>query len=67
MEVKKIEVNSKYYIKITYNNDIRRLYTLKDTKEDKDIISSFNRDAFLIKANQVVKINSKLENLIASI
>lgn len=67
MNSKIIEINNKYYIKITYNNDITRLYTLKDTKEDKTIVSSYNRDAFLIKVNQVVKLNNKIELIVASI
>lgn len=67
MNIKKIEINSKYYVVITYKNDITRLYTLRESKEDKEICCSFNRDSFLLKANQYVKISNKLECLIASI
>ena len=67
MNSKKIQVNNKYYILITFNNDITRLYQLKDNKEDKTIASSFNRDSFLLKAKQYVKINNNMECLIASI
>lgn len=66
MQVKKIELNKGYYVKITFNNDIRRLYVLYD-KEDAKKCESFNRDAFLIKAIQYVKITNMQENIIASI
>lgn len=66
MNKKTIEVNSKYKIIITFNNDITRLYRLVDN-DDKTICESFNRDSFLIKANKYTRITNKLECLIASI
>ena len=66
MEKKIIELNSKYKVVITFNNDINRLYRLVDN-EDKTICESFNRDTFLLKANKYTKINNKTECLIASI
>lgn len=67
MNVKKIEVNNKYHVKITYNNDITRLYQLIDNRTDKTICESFNRDSFLLKASKITKISNTLECLIASI
>lgn len=66
MEKKVIELNSKYKVVITFNNDINRLYRLVDS-EDKTICESFNRDSFLLKASKYTKINNKTECLIASI
>ena len=67
MECKKIDINARYYVKITYNNDVTRLYRLIDAKSDATICESFNRDAFLLKANKYVKISNKLECVIASV
>lgn len=64
---KTIDVNNSYYIKITYNNNIHRLYQLIDKKTEKTIAESFNRDAFLLKANKIVKLNNKIELIVASI
>lgn len=66
---KLIDINNNYYVKITYHDgdDVRRLYMLIDKKTDATICESFNRDAFLLKANKYVKINNKIECLIASI
>lgn len=64
---KTIDVNNKYYIEITYNNDIHRLYQLIDRKTDKMIVESFNRDAFLLKANKIVKLSNNIELIVASI
>lgn len=68
MECKIIDINNKYSVKITYNNDVTRYYRLIDkTKDDATICESFNRDAFLIKANKYVKMNNKIECVIASV
>ena len=67
MECKTIEINARYYVKITYNNDVTRLYRLIDAKNDAELCSSFNRDAFLLKANKYIKISNKLECVIASV
>jgi hypothetical protein len=68
MECKTIDINNKYSVKITYNNDVTRLYRLIDkTKDDATICESFNRDAFLLKANKYVKISNKIECVIASV
>lgn len=61
----KIEINKDYYVKITFN-DRTRLYTLKDTKEDKTLVSSYNRDSFLLKCRQYTKISNLKECVIAS-
>lgn len=62
-----IEINSKYYVKITYKNDREtRLYTLYNNN-DKEIETSFNRDSFLLKARKHVKITNNQECLITSI
>lgn len=64
---KKIELNSKYYVKITYHNDkITRLYTLYNNN-DVELETSFNRDSFLLKARKHVRITNNQELLIASI
>lgn len=65
MNAKIIDINSKYYVKINYN-DKSRLYMLNDKKEDKTICESFNRDSFLLKANKITKISNQMEVLIAS-
>ena len=62
-----IDINDKYFVKITYKNDITRLYMLIDKDTDKTIIESFNRDSFLLKASKITKISNKKEILIASI
>ena len=61
----KIELNDKYYVKITYNNQIR-YYALKDKLEEKTIVSSYNRDSFLLKCRQYTKISNFKECVIAS-
>lgn len=62
-----IEINSKYYVKITYKNDREtRLYTLYDNN-DIELETSFNRDSFLLKARKHVRITNNQECLIASI
>ena len=67
MITKTIEINSKYYVKITYHNDkITRLYTLYNNN-DVQLETSFNRDAFLLKARKHVRITNNQELLIASI
>lgn len=65
METKKIELNTKYYVKINYN-DKTRLYILKD-REDKTIMESYSRDSFLLKLRQFTKITNIQELIIASI
>lgn len=66
MNTKTIEINTKYRVIISYNNDINRLYRLVNN-EDKTICESFNRDSFLIKASKYTRITNKLECLIASV
>lgn len=66
MEKKIIEINSKYKVVITFNNDVTRYYRLQDNEEN-TICESFNRDTFLLKANRATKISNKIECLIASI
>ena len=66
MNTKTIEINAKYRVIITFNNDINRLYRLVNN-EDKTICESFNRDSFLIKASKYTRITNKLECLIASV
>lgn len=67
MITKTIEINSKYYVKITYHNDkITRLYTLYNNN-DIELATSFNRDSFLLKARKHVRISNNQELLIASI
>ena len=61
----KIELNEKYYVKITFNNQIR-YYVLKDKLEEKTIVSSYNRDDFLLKCRQYTKISNLKECVIAS-
>lgn len=61
----KIELNDKYYVKITFNNHTR-YYVLKDKLEEKTIVSSFNRDSFLLKCRQYTKISNLKECVIAS-
>ena len=63
---KTIDVNNKYYIEVTYNNT-HRLYQLIDRHTDKMIVESFNRDAFLLKVNKIVKLNNNIELIVASI
>lgn len=63
-----INIDEFYYIKITSNDDITRLYQLIIRgEEDKTIVESFSRDAFLLKANKIVRLNNKIELLVASI
>ena len=67
MITKTIEINSKYYVKITYHNDkITRLYTLYNNN-DVQLETSYNRDSFLFKARKHVRITNNQELLIASI
>ena len=67
MITKKIEINSKYYVKITYHNDkITRLYTLYNSN-DVELETSYNRDSFLLKARKHVRLSNNQELLIASI
>lgn len=67
MITKTIDINSKYYVKITYHNDkITRLYTLYNNN-GVQIVSSFNRDSFLLQARKYVRITNNNELLIASI
>lgn len=67
MITKKIEINSKYYVEITYHNDkITRLYTLYNNN-DVQLETSYNRDSFLLKARKHVRITNNQELLIASI
>ena len=64
---KLIEINNKYYVKITYKNDREtRLYTLYNSN-DIELETSFNRDSFLLKARKHVRITCNQECLIASI
>lgn len=64
---KRIEINSKYYVVITYHNDkSTRLYTLYNSNDIK-LEESFNRDSFLLKARKHVRITNNQELLIASI
>lgn len=65
MNTKTIDINNKYYVKINYNEN-KSLYMLKDTKEDKTIVESFNGESFLLKANKIVKLTNKQEVLIVS-
>ena len=66
MNSKKININNKYEIRITWNNDVRRLYVMYDLVNDKRLCESFSLDSFLIKANKIVKLGNKIECLIAS-
>ena len=67
MNVKTIQINNKYIVKITFHdNSDTRYYRLVDTSTDKTICESYNRDAFLIKANKIIKISNSVECLIAS-
>lgn len=62
-----ININSKYYVKITYKNDREtRLYTLYNNN-DIELETSFNRDSFLLKARKHARITNIQECLIASI
>lgn len=65
MKTKIININNKYYVKIN-SNENKNLYMLKDTKEDKTIVESFNGESFLLKANKIVKLTNKQEVLIVS-
>jgi hypothetical protein len=68
IEKKLIDINNRYYVKITYHNDnAQRLYRLIEKKTDETVAESFNRDCFLLKANKIIKLSNKLELLIASI
>ena len=68
MNSKKIDINNKYYIIITYNNNINRYYRLVDkTKDDKTICESFNRDSFLMKCRNYIKLTNNIECLVASV
>lgn len=68
MEIKsvKLELNKGYYVNITmHENSSTRLYVLYD-KNDTKKVESFNRDSFLLKANQYVKLTNMQECIIAS-
>lgn len=65
MNTKKIEINNKYYVKINYTAN-KSLYMLKDTKEDKTIVESFNGESFLLKVNKIVKLTNTQEIVIVS-
>lgn len=65
MKTKIININNKYYVKINYTEN-KSLYMLKDTKEDKTIVESFNGESFVLKANKIVKLTNKQEILIVS-
>lgn len=67
VQVKKIDINNQFYIKISYHeNNFTRYYQLKDKTTDKTITESYNRDSFLLKLNKIIKINNNTELLIAS-
>lgn len=65
-----VEIDDTYFVKILYHedNDIRRLYSLVgiSNNEYTTICQSFNRDSFLLKVKQYVKLTNKIELLIAS-
>lgn len=66
MKKEKVELNKGYYVNITmHENSSTRLYVLYD-KEDNKKVESFNRDSFLLKANQYVKLTNMQECIIAS-
>lgn len=64
---KEIEINKDYKIVITYhdNNDYVRYYRLENNNNE-TLTESYNRDAFLLKVNKIVKLTNKIECLIAS-
>ena len=64
---KEIEINSKYKIVITYNdnNNNIRYYRLENNNNE-TLAESYNRDAFLLKANKIIKLTNKIECLVAS-
>ena len=67
----KIDINNDYYVVIKVgNHNLYQLFTTKTISKNLTqpvlLYESFNRDSFLLKANKYIKINSKLENLIAS-
>ena len=64
---KEIEINKDYKIIITYhdNNDYVRYYRLENNNNE-TLTESYNRDAFLLKVNKIVKLTNKIECLIAS-
>lgn len=65
---KVININPGYDVIITYhNNSFTRYYRLIDINQDMLIVESFNRDAFLIKVNNIIKLTNQQELLIASI
>ena len=67
MNNKIIKVDNNYDIAITYNNNSNiRYYKLIDSN-NKVICESYNRDSFLIKENEIVKLTNNVELLIASI
>lgn len=67
----KIDINNDYYVIIKVgNHNLYQLFMAKTITKNltKSVLlcEGFNRDCFLLKANKYIKINSKLENLIAS-
>lgn len=64
---KLIDVNNRYYIKITYTTGERRLYLLIDKDSEKTIVEGFNRDSFLLKCRKVTRISNNIELLVASV
>lgn len=69
--MKKIDITNEYYVLIkTGNLNLYQLFKVdtitKNLTKDTLLCESFNRDSFILKANKYIKINSKLENLIAS-
>lgn len=60
-----VELNAKYSVIITTNGSSYS-YRLVDNKEDKTKCDSFNRDSFLLKARQYVKLSNMQECIIAS-
>ena len=65
MEKYIVKLNEKYNVVITTNGSSYS-YRLVDTKEDKTKCDSFNRDSFLLKARQYVKLSNMQECIIAS-
>lgn len=64
---KLIDVNSKYYIKITYNMGATRLYRLIDKDTERTVVESYNRDSFLLKCRTVTRLSNNIELIVASV